>query len=290
MRQGENGEGSTTPDGSRVAAGAGAFGPNAWLVEDMYERYLSDPTSVSDSWREFFADYRSPETPAPAAVSASPGPPPSTASPATQLTAHPATGDPGAPLVSTPAPPSAGPVVVPEATSQAQPAPGREEPSTSDGTDPTVPLLGAAGRIVANMEASLGVPTATSVRVVPSKLLEVNRTIVNNQLVRTTGGKVSFTHLIGYAVVKALGAVPAMNATFVPDADGKGTPGVVHHRHVGLGLAVDVEKADGSRTLLVPCITDADTLDFRGSWLPTRSWCERSTPSGSGLTTSRAPR
>ena len=113
------------------------------------------------------------------------------------------------------------------------------------------------------MEASLAVPTATSVRAVPAALLEVNRKIINNQLGRTTGGKISFTHLIGFAVVKALGAVPAMNASFVADADGKGTPGVVRHRHVGLGLAVDVEKPDGSRTLLVPCIADADTMDFR---------------------------
>ncbi len=113
------------------------------------------------------------------------------------------------------------------------------------------------------MEASLGVPTATSVRVVPAKLLEVNRTIVNNQLFRTTGAKVSFTHLIGFAVVKALGAVPAMNASFVADMDGKGTPGVVRHHHVGLGLAVDLERPDGTRSLLVPCISDADTLDFR---------------------------
>ena len=134
----------------------------------------------------------------------------------------------------------------------------------ADDADRAVPLRGAAGRIVANMEASLGVPTATSVRAVPAKLLEVNRTIVNNQLFRTIGGKVSFTHLIGYAVVKGLMAVPAMNAAFVADADGKGTPGVIRHRHVGLGLAVDVEKSDGSRTLLVPCIRDADTLDFRG--------------------------
>jgi 2-oxoglutarate dehydrogenase E1 component len=133
-------------------------------------------------------------------------------------------------------------------------------PSAVEGA---TPLRGAAARIVANMEASLGVPTATSVRVVPAKLLEVNRTIVNNQLRRTTGGKVSFTHLIGYAVVKALGAVPVMNAAFVADADGTGTPGVLRHEHVGLGLAVDVEKSSG-RTLLVPCITDADTRDFRG--------------------------
>ena len=114
------------------------------------------------------------------------------------------------------------------------------------------------------MEASLGVPTATSVRTVPARLLEVNRQILNNQLARTTGAKVSFTHLIGYAIVRALCDVPALNATFVEDAGGSGKPGVIHHKHVGLGLAVDQQKSDGSRTLLVPCIRDADTLDFRG--------------------------
>ena len=113
------------------------------------------------------------------------------------------------------------------------------------------------------MEASLAVPTATSVRTVPARLLEVNRLILNNQLARTTGAKVSFTHIIGYAVVRALHDVPALNAAFVADADGTGKPGVIHHKHVGLGLAVDQEKSDGSRTLLVPCIKDADTLDFR---------------------------
>jgi len=207
----------------RVAAGTGAFGPNAWLVEDMYAQYLADPASVSASWQEFFADYR------PAGGQAQAGPA-AAVTPAPVPTAAPA-----------PAATPEAPVGVPGAT----------------------PLRGAAARIVANMEASLGVPTATSVRVVPAKLLEVNRTIVNNQLRRTTGGKVSFTHLIGYAVVRALGAVPSMNAAFVADADGKGTPGVVRHEHVGLGLAVDVEKS-GGRTLLVPCIADADTKDFQG--------------------------
>ena len=103
------------------------------------------------------------------------------------------------------------------------------------------------------MEASLAVPTATSVRVVPAKLLEVNRRILNNQLARTGGGKVSFTHLIGFAVVQALEAVPVMNSTFV--AAGRRRQGhrqVIRHEHVGLGLAVDQEKSDGSRTLLVP--------------------------------------
>ncbi|MGA2837757.1 MAG: multifunctional oxoglutarate decarboxylase/oxoglutarate dehydrogenase thiamine pyrophosphate-binding subunit/dihydrolipoyllysine-residue succinyltransferase subunit [Acidimicrobiales bacterium] len=216
-----------------MSAGTGAFGPNAWLVEDMYERYRADPASVSASWQEFFADYR----------------PPSAAPPA-----------PVAPVAAPVAP--AGPADVTAPTPPAAP-PAPAGPSTPTAVAGATPLRGAAGRIVVNMEASLAVPTATSVRVVPAKLLEVNRTIINNQLRRTTGGKVSFTHLIGFAVVRGLLAVPSMNATFVDDADGKGTPGVIRHDHVGLGLAVDVEKA-GGRTLLVPCIAEADTRDFRG--------------------------
>ena len=208
-------------------AGTGAFGPNAWLVEDMYERYQADPSSVSASWQEFFADYR----------------------PSTGIVTRPGRRWSSRRPPRRPPPPRCRPRAATPAA-----AGGAVEGAT--------PLRGAAGRIVVNMEASLGVPTATSVRVVPAKLLEVNRTIVNNQLKRTTGGKVSFTHLIGYAVVKGLAAVPAMNAAFVADADGKGTPGVIRHDHVGLGLAVDVEKGSG-RTLLVPCIADADTRDFK---------------------------
>jgi 2-oxoglutarate decarboxylase len=245
--EGADGDGSITLDGRREVAGAGAFGPNAWLVEDMYDRFRADPTSVSDSWREFFADYR------PAGASPTPTPVPAAKVPELAPSAVPAANGPVP--TTTPSPTPTGPVPAGPPTAAVD---GHDAP------DLATPLRGAAGRIVANMEASLGVPTATSVRVVPAKLLEVNRTVVNNQLFRTTGGKVSFTHLIGYAVVKALMAVPAMNAAFVADADGKGTPGVVRHRHVGLGLAVDVEKSGGTRTLLVPCITDADTRDFRG--------------------------
>ncbi|HWE65665.1 MAG TPA: multifunctional oxoglutarate decarboxylase/oxoglutarate dehydrogenase thiamine pyrophosphate-binding subunit/dihydrolipoyllysine-residue succinyltransferase subunit [Acidimicrobiales bacterium] len=200
----------------------GSFGPNAWLVDDMYDRFLVDPTSVSESWREFFADYRPAPVPAPQSA-------PMPAPAATVAAATPIAATPGA-------------------------AAGPEEATV---------LRGAASRIVANMEASLSVPTATSVRTVPARLLEVNRQVLNNQLARTTGAKVSFTHLIGYAIVRALSDVPALNAAFVEAAGESGKPGVIHHKHVGLGLAVDQEKSDGSRTLLVPCIKDADTLDFR---------------------------
>jgi len=210
----------------------GAFGPNAWLVDDMYEQYRDDPSSVSESWREFFADYVPPGGATPLAPPAAPAP--------TGNGAHPAAA----------APPVSG-AVAPPAAPAAAPAPS------------AAPLRGAAGRIAANMEASLGVPTATSVRSIPAKLLQVNRAILNQHLARTSGGKVSFTHLIGFAIVRALRAVPSLNAGFVADVDGKGTPGVLRHEHVGLGLAVDVAKSDGSRTLLVPVVRQADTLDFK---------------------------
>jgi 2-oxoglutarate dehydrogenase E1 component len=144
-----------------------------------------------------------------------------------------------------------------------QPAKAAEPQPAKPEAEQAQPIKGAAARIVQNMEASLGVPTATSFRVVPARLLEVNRKILNNQLSRTRGGKVSFTHLIGYAIVQALKDVPALNAAYQA-VDGK--PTVTRHQHVGLGLAVDVEKSDGSRTLLVPCIKQADTLDFKGFW------------------------
>ncbi len=111
------------------------------------------------------------------------------------------------------------------------------------------------------MEASLGVPTATSVRVIPAKLLEVNRQILNNQLARTGAGKVSFTHLIAYAVLRALADFPALNSAYGTE-DGK--PVVVRHQHVNLGLAVDVQKRDGTHSLLVPNVKEAETLDFAG--------------------------
>jgi 2-oxoglutarate dehydrogenase E1 component len=99
------------------------------------------------------------------------------------------------------------------------------------------------------------------VRTIPAKLLEINRAILNNQLARTARGKVSFTHIIGYAVARALARVPAMNASF---ATRGGKPAVVRHPHVNLGLAVDLAKRDGTRTLLVPNVKGADALDFAG--------------------------
>src|SRR6185503_10680314 len=108
-------------------------------------------------------------------------------------------------------------------------------------------LRGVSAKIVENMDASLAVPTATSVRAVPAKLLADNRIVINNHLARGRGGKVSFTHLIGWALVRALGTHPEMNNSFA-QVDGK--PAVLIPEHVNLGIAIDLTKADGSRTLV----------------------------------------
>ena len=110
-------------------------------------------------------------------------------------------------------------------------------------------LRGAPARTASNMDASLTVPTATSVRSVPVKLLWDNRTVINNHLARARGGKVSFTHLIGFALVRALRSMPEMNVGF-DTVDGK--PNLITPAHINLGLAIDVQKSDGTRQLLVP--------------------------------------
>ena len=111
------------------------------------------------------------------------------------------------------------------------------------------------------MEASLAVPTATSFREVPAKLLEVNRRVLNNHLRRVRAGKVSFTHIIGYAVVRAIAdEVPNLNNTYTTDDDGK--PVLVRNPHINVGIAVDQQKDDGSRTLIVPVIKAAEAMDF----------------------------
>ncbi|HEY7627386.1 MAG TPA: multifunctional oxoglutarate decarboxylase/oxoglutarate dehydrogenase thiamine pyrophosphate-binding subunit/dihydrolipoyllysine-residue succinyltransferase subunit, partial [Ilumatobacteraceae bacterium] len=212
------------------------FGANSWLVEEMYEQFRSDPGSVSDTWQEFFADYK----PAVKAVDAAPI--------ATALVSPVETVD----SVATAG--SAAPVAAP---TPAQP-PAAVTAAPEELGDP---IRGAGAAIAANMERSLTVPTATSFRDIPAKLLEVNRKIINGYRSRSGQGKVSFTHLIGYAVVRAIAdAVPNMGNTFVAGSDGK--PRILHNPNVNMGLAVDVDKGDGTRTLVVPVLRNADTLEF----------------------------
>src|SRR3984893_15244136 len=197
------------------------FGPNTWLIDEMHRAYLDNPTSVGEAWQEFFADYQ----------------------PRTRLSEAPST---------TPAQRS--PTPVPERI----PVPSDLVPN-GEAPAEVIALRGAAAVQAERMEERLGVPTATSMRAVPARLLEVNRTILNAYLQRTGGGKVSFTHLIGWAVARALADVPAMNSIY-REVDGR--PNVIRNPHVNLGLAVDVKKADGTRALLVPNVRGAESLEF----------------------------
>ncbi|GAA4892040.1 multifunctional oxoglutarate decarboxylase/oxoglutarate dehydrogenase thiamine pyrophosphate-binding subunit/dihydrolipoyllysine-residue succinyltransferase subunit [Actinomycetospora straminea] len=114
------------------------------------------------------------------------------------------------------------------------------------------------------MTASLQLPTATSVRAVPAKLLADNRIVINNHLRRTRGGKVSFTHLLGYAMVRALQAFPNMNRHYGEDEKGK--PAVVDPGHVNLGLAMDLPGKDGSRSLVVVALKGTENMSFAQFW------------------------
>ena len=121
-------------------------------------------------------------------------------------------------------------------------------------------LRGPAARTAKNMDLSLTMPTATSVRSLPVKLLIDQRVVINNHLRRARGGKVSYTHLIGYAMVQALKSVPEMNNGYA-EVDGK--PTMVAPRHVNLGLAIDMPKPDGTRQLLVPSIKNCENPRLR---------------------------
>ncbi|PGH52288.1 multifunctional oxoglutarate decarboxylase/oxoglutarate dehydrogenase thiamine pyrophosphate-binding subunit/dihydrolipoyllysine-residue succinyltransferase subunit [Streptomyces sp. Ru87] len=269
---------STDQDGQGKNPAA-AFGPNEWLVDEIYQQYLQDPNSVDRAWWDFFADYKpgadtgsaaaaaQPAKPkagsAPAASAAAPAKPaPAPAAPAKpKAEAAPAkpAAQQGAPAKAAPAPKQAAP-----AKSAAKPAAKTAEPAAEEAAGPElVTLRGPSAAVAKNMNASLELPTATSVRAVPVKLLFDNRIVINNHLKRARGGKVSFTHLIGYAMVQALKAMPSMNYSFT-SVDGK--PTLVKPEHVNLGLAIDLVKPNGDRQLVVAAIKKAETLNFFEFW------------------------
>src|SRR5690625_120073 len=166
--------------------------------------------------------------------------------------------------LSEPAPEAtAQPTRVPYAAQAKRMAAKAEDPAPADEKAKPERLRGAASRVVKNMETSLEVPTATSVRAIPAKLLVDNRIVINNHLARGRGGKVSFTHLIGFALVEAANEQRAMNVAYA-EVDGK--PGILHPNHVNLGLAIDLPKPDGTRQLLVPNVKAAETMDFAQFW------------------------
>ncbi|NYE20958.1 multifunctional oxoglutarate decarboxylase/oxoglutarate dehydrogenase thiamine pyrophosphate-binding subunit/dihydrolipoyllysine-residue succinyltransferase subunit [Microbacterium immunditiarum] len=261
----------------------GEFGANEWLVDELYEQYKVDKNSVDKAWWPILEAYHpvdadgatapsgptrpATEAPAPAA----PAPAASAPAPAAPATA-PASAN-GAATSSEPHPVTAPVPVIgsqPVARTTARPAAPQPipaqapkiKPSSTEASadeDVVTALKGLPKTLAANMDESLTVPTATSVRTVPAKLMIDNRIVINNHMARTRGGKVSFTHLIGWALIQALKDFPSQNV-FYAEVDGK--PSVVAPAHVNLGIAIDLPRPDGSRALLVPSIKRADTLSF----------------------------
>ena len=235
------------------------FGANAWLVDELYKQYIQDKSLVDESWWPVLENYQpSPESPAVAAPTA-PQPAsssaPAPAAPPTQPIAISETGAQPIAKTTNVAPKSQPiPADAPASDGSATARPDQTE------EDVVTPLRGMAKTLASNMDASLTVPTATSVRTIPAKLLIDNRIVINNHLKRTRGGKVSFTHLIAWALVETLKTFPSQNV-FYQEVDGK--PSVVTPAHINLGIAIDVPKPDGSRSLLVPSIKQAETLNFR---------------------------
>ncbi|CAM5509774.1 multifunctional oxoglutarate decarboxylase/oxoglutarate dehydrogenase thiamine pyrophosphate-binding subunit/dihydrolipoyllysine-residue succinyltransferase subunit [Streptomyces violaceorubidus] len=254
---------------------AAAFGANEWLVDEIYQQYLQDPNSVDRAWWDFFADYKpgAAAQPASAAVTtdtgstppAAPAPQAQAPAPAQPKAAAPAPAQPAAPA---PAAPAAKPAAAPAPAKPAgKPQAKAAAPAKDAGAAPEGPelvtLRGPAAAVAKNMNASLELPTATSVRAVPVKLLFDNRIVINNHLKRARGGKISFTHLIGYAMVQAIKAMPSMNHSF-GEKDGK--PTLVKPAHINLGLAIDLVKPNGDRQLVVAAIKKAETLNFFEFW------------------------
>lgn len=234
------------------------YGANEWLVEEMYRQWLTDKQSVDQAWWSILEQYaatadrrESQAQPEPSAMpspseAAQPAQPP--AEPVATSSASPA---PQAHTTGTPARPEPIPADVPVATTPVPVAQPQE--------DQVFALKGVAKTLAANMDASVTVPTATSVRTVPAKLMIDNRIVINNHLARARGGKISYTHLIGWALIRALKMFPSQNV-FYAEIDGK--PSLVKPAHIGLGIAIDLPKPDGSRSLMVPAIRQAETLNF----------------------------
>jgi len=202
------------------------FGTNAIYVGEILQRYVSDPNSVDPEWREYFEELRVASAPAPASQAAP------TPQPAQQ-----------------------------QATA-VQPAPAQQpavQPAPPAPDANRVAIKGPALKIVENMETSLTVPTATSLRQLPLRVLDENRALINKHLQTTGGGKVSYTHLIAWALIRALDDYPQLNDGY-EDVDGQSYR--VVRPDVNLGVAVDVTKKDGTRTLLVPNVKGANHKTF----------------------------
>ncbi len=217
---------------------ADEFGPNASYVEGLLNRFRSNPDLVDDSWRSYFSELLGDGTISPQ----SSGNGRTAAVVATDVDVRSVKTEQG------------------KAATGAATERKTATVATSGETDvEIIPIRGAALKIVKNMETSLSVPTATSQRRIPVKLLDENRRIINKYLSENDRGKASYTHLIAWAILRALEEFPQLNDGY---GEVEGTPSRMKRQHVNLGVAIDLLKKDATRTLLVPNIKNAERLRF----------------------------
>ncbi len=120
-------------------------------------------------------------------------------------------------------------------------------------------IAGSSAKILDNMNSSLSIPVATSQRTIPVKLLEENRIQINHFLQKKNRGKISYTHLIAWAIIKAVMTNPAMNNSFTVI---EGKPYLIKRSSLNLGIAIDIERKDGTRSLIVPNIKNVNYMTF----------------------------
>ena len=231
------------------------FGPNAWLIDEQFQQYSKDPNSVDKEWRDYFEANGAPKSEAPAKEA-----PKKPSKPAAKKTEG----------TTTARKQEVRETNVDKSVAKAQEKSAKAKQSVKKPESPLDriedykggeerKLKGMFKAIAKNMEESLEIPTATTVRDMPVKLMWENRSMINDHLKRTRGGKISFTHIIGYAMVKAVQLHPDMNVRYELK-DGK--PYVIQPEHINLGLAIDLPQKDGSRALVVAAIKECETKSF----------------------------
>ncbi|WIM68580.1 multifunctional oxoglutarate decarboxylase/oxoglutarate dehydrogenase thiamine pyrophosphate-binding subunit/dihydrolipoyllysine-residue succinyltransferase subunit [Corynebacterium breve] len=229
---------------------ASTFGQNTWLVDEMFQQFQKDPSSVDPEWRELFEKKGAPKT-APSATAPTP------AASNTGASAEKSTKSAEVKTADKEVPPAASQPAKKAPKPKVSPLDKiKEQPEASEKQ-----LKGMFKAIAKNMDESLEIPTATTVRDMPVKLMFENRAQINDHLKRTRGGKISFTHIIGWAIVKSTMLHPAMNVRYELK-DGK--PFVIQPEHINLGLAIDLPQKDGSRALVVAAIKECETKTFAG--------------------------
>ena len=238
------------------------FGANEWLVDEMWELYQQDPKLVDEKWWPVFEQRAAGGSapPAPADTQAPAQAPASSAPTAAHTTPEPTTqtGPISVPAKTTSVGPRPIPIPAEAPTGQISIIPD-EDVEKAVAEDEVTTLRGIAKTIAQNMDQSIAVPTATSVRTIPAKLMIDNRIVINNHLRRARGGKVSFTHLIAWAMVRALKDNPGQNV-YYDEVDGK--PVAIKPANINLGIAIDLPKPDGTRTLVVPGIKRCQGMGF----------------------------